>query len=181
LHGHGTLMTPSSGRPPSSAVESAITGMLALCGVLLPMAPTKASRTPSSSLGARSSRSAPSSSSSTTLWGRHRLGWCGSRSPQGAHRGHDLPPCLRRGWLSLLVGGVVALRLAPCVRDLLLGLCPYSREGRGFMPRPSVVVVCFTSLGYLRNLKLATCVVPSISFTLSWRQVPAQALSDFQT
>src|SRR5215207_5455471 len=39
--------------------------------------------------------------------------------------------------------------MAPCLRDLLLGLCPYSREGRGFMPRPSVVVVCFASFRLL--------------------------------
>jgi hypothetical protein len=44
-HGHGTLMTPSfSGRSSSRAVWSAITGMLDLCGVLLPIAPRKASR-----------------------------------------------------------------------------------------------------------------------------------------
>ena len=63
--GHGTLRTPSSPRVPS-VVESEITGMCPICGVLLPIAPRKASRTPSSSLGVRSKRCAPSSSSSTT-------------------------------------------------------------------------------------------------------------------
>ena len=31
------------------------------------------------------------------------------------------------------------------------------------------------------KLKLAACVVPSANFSCSWRQLPAQALSDFHT
>ena len=54
-HGHGTLCTLSSCGLSSTAVVSAITGIFAFCGVLLPIAPRKASRTRSSSRGARSS------------------------------------------------------------------------------------------------------------------------------
>jgi hypothetical protein len=75
-HGQGTLCTPSfSGISSSVDVESAITGISAFCGVLLPIAPTKASRTPLSTLGVRIKRCAPSSSSSTTP-----VGWESSRT-----------------------------------------------------------------------------------------------------
>ena len=50
--GYGTPITPSfSGTSSSGAVCSVITGICAFCGFLLPIAPTKASRTPSSTLG----------------------------------------------------------------------------------------------------------------------------------
>ena len=54
------------------------------------------------------------------------------------------------------VGGGVPLRLAPWLRDLL-GSLPLQQRGPGLLcPGPLVVVVCFTSLGYLVKLKLAT-------------------------
>ena len=63
------------------------------------------------------------------------------------------------------------------------GRCgPYTAERAGaVMPRPSVLVVCFTSLGYLVSLKFAWWKVPSSSFSTNCRQVPAHALSVFQT
>jgi hypothetical protein len=36
------------------------------------------------------------------------------------------------------------------------------------------------AVGYL-NLNFAVCMLPSLSVTFSWRQVPAHALSVFQT
>ena len=56
------------------AVESTIPGILPFWGMLLPIAPRKASRTPSSTLATRSNRSVPSSSSFTTLWVGIELG-----------------------------------------------------------------------------------------------------------
>jgi hypothetical protein len=47
-------------------------------------------------------------------------------------------------------------------------------------PDPLVVVVCFTSLRYVVNLKFARCEVPSISLTSTWRQPLVHALSVFQ-
>ena len=59
------------------------------------------------------------------------------------------------------------------------GLSPHRIEGKK-KPGHRPGFFCRRYFGYLKE-KLAVCVVPSISFTWIWRQVPAHDFSLFHT